>query len=89
MGVDFSQCLEMTELVELLVAKEQGHSTNPFRENAKENGDVKMTKEKSSSSLIEDNLASSRSEDSLSHSKNSLRSSRGKVSKPVALGAPT
>jgi len=79
LGVDFSQCLEMTELVELLVAKEQGHSTNPFRENAKENGDVKMTKEKSSSSLIEDNLASSRSEDSLSHSKNSLRSSRGKA----------
>ena len=32
LGVDYSHCIEMTELVELLVAKEQGHSTNPFRD---------------------------------------------------------
>merc|ERR1711924_175556 len=44
MNVDYSGCLEASELVELLVAKEQGHSNNPFRDSkgvvdAKENGD--------------------------------------------------
>ena len=32
LGVDYSGCLEISELVELLVATEQGHKTNPFRE---------------------------------------------------------
>jgi hypothetical protein len=31
LGVDFSSCLEIGELVELLVASEQGHNANPFR----------------------------------------------------------
>jgi len=32
LGVDYSNCLEVGELVELLVATEQGHNSNPFRE---------------------------------------------------------
>jgi len=66
LDVDYSGCVEMGELVELLVAKEQGHSANPFR--GKSAADVKENSERASKT---------KDSDDSSDSSNSLRGSRG------------
>jgi len=57
LGVDYSGCLEISELVELLVATEQGHKSNPFREEKAVEKEVPKAAAKVEKSVSSENVA--------------------------------